>query len=411
MKGTIAYCATPRAGGVFAHYRALREALTPRGWTVHAVSGGQAMSRLWQNDFPDEGCIRIADDTNDPHDVARAMADWCASENVDVLFLTAPDYSLPAWNAVRHISPSVRIVSRAYDTTPFSYRAVVIHPDRLSAVIATSQRQYDDLLGGGYVDTARLHLIPHTVRDAFLNAGSRRADRGPRETIRLGYAGRLNEAQKGIFLLPELGRCLSDLRIPWTLDVLGEGPDEQALARRCVKAGVEAHVRFHGRRSREEVAAHMAQWDVFIMPSRHEGFGIALIEAMAAGAVPVVHRIRGVTDWIVETGKTGWVVEQGDLTAMTDIIGRLHADHSLLRTVCTAAQQAVSERFHPDTMAQQYDALFEGLLREDPANEPLPWSAFRPARFPRSAMNRFIHAFVPRALRGRIGRWTHKVSS
>ena len=411
MKGTIAYCATPRAGGVFAHYRAMREALVPRGWSVHAVSVGQAMCRLWQNDFADEGCVRIAHDTTDPQTAARALADWCASKNVDVLFLTAPDYSLPAWNAVRHLPVSVRVVSRAYDTTPFSYRAIVIHPGRLSAVIATSQRQYDDLLRGQYVDATRLHLIPHTVCDAFLTAGSRCVDNGPRETIRLGYAGRLNNAQKGIFLLPELGRRLSDLPIPWTLDILGEGPDEQSLAKRFAKAGVEAHVRFHGRRSREDVAVHMAQWDVFVMPSYHEGFGIALIEAMAAGAVPVVHRIRGVTDWIVETGKTGWVVEQSDLSAMTDIIRRLHADLSLQRALRIAAQRAVRERFHPDTMAHQYDALFENLLREDAANEPLPWSAFQPVRFRRSAMNRLIHWLVPRALRGRIGRWTHKVSS
>ena len=43
------------------------------------------------------------------------------------------------------------------------------------------------------------------------------------------------------------------------------------------------------------------------MPSRFEGFGFSLIEAMAAGCVPIVSRIHGVTDWIVEDGKTGFV--------------------------------------------------------------------------------------------------------
>ncbi len=411
MKGTIAYCAAPRAGGVFAHYRTLREALTPHGWTMYAVSVGQAIARLWQDDFADDGCIRIADDTNDPETAARALVDWCASKNIDVLFLTAPDYSLPGWNAIRHIPASVRVISRSYDTTPFSYRAVVIHPDRLSAVIATSQRQYDDLLSGGYVDTARLHLIPHTVRALFLTAGHRRAENRPPTPIRLGYAGRLKDAQKGIFLLPELGQRLSARGIPWTLDVVGEGPDEQALAERFARAGVQPYVRFHGRRSHKDVATHMAHWDVFVMPSHHEGFGIALIEAMAAGAVPVAHRIRGVTDWIVESGKTGWIVEPGDLSAMVDCIGRLCEDDNLLNTLRTSAQQAVRERFHPDTMAQQYDALLAGVLREKPRDEPLPWTTFRPVRFRRSRMNRFIHALVPRALRDRIGHWTHRISS
>lgn len=395
MKGTIAYCAAPRAGGIFAHYRAMREALAPRGWTVYAVSVGQSIARLWQSDFVDEGCIRVAEDTTDPQTAARALIDWCATKGIDVLFLSAPDYSLPAWDAIQHAPAAIRVVSHAYDTTPFSYRAVVIHPDRLSAVIATSQRQFDDLLGGGYVNRPQLHLIPHTVRETFLAAGDRRGKPPASDPMRLGYAGRLHDPQKGIFILPELGRRLSHLRIPWTLEVLGEGPDEQALAERFVRAGAQRHVRFHGRRSREDVAAHMARWDAFIMPSHHEGFGIALIEAMAAGAVPIVHRIGGVTDWIVEDESTGFVMDTNKPRVMAERVALLYHNPELRRNMSDAARRAVRARFHPNVAAEAYDTLFTELCAREPTWSPLPWSAFTPARFKRHWLQQTAHRLLP----------------
>ena len=411
MKGNIAYCAAPRAGGVFAHYRALRDSLAPHGWTLYAVSAGKAAAALWQNDFTDDGCICLAAEETDPQAIAHALLDWCAEQRVDILFLTAPDYSLPAWHAVRHAPASLRVVARTYDTTRFSYQSTAIYPARLSALVATSYRQHEDLLAGHYIDEARVHLIPHAVHPAFLSAGKHRVETDNPRLLRLGYAGRLHNAQKGIFHLPELVNGLSKKNIPWTLDLLGEGPDEDALIEKFERAGVQERVRFLGRQPRESVAARMAEWDIFVMPSHHEGFGIALIEAMAAGAVPVVFRIPGVSDWIVEDGRSGRVIEADHTQAMAEAIAALHVDRLALSQMRHAAQVAVHERFHPKTMGLAYHELFTRVLDESFDYDPVPWQDFEPVYFTRSRLNRIGHRLIPRVWRGRFGRWVRQATS
>ncbi len=408
MKGHVAYCAAPRAGGIFAHYRTLRDSLAPLGWKVRAVSVGRWISGLWQEGFEDMDCVRVAEDTDDPVAVARAFCDWCVREDIHVVFLTGPDYSVPAWNTVRHLPPDIRVISSVHDTTPFSYRSAIVHPERLSALVATSRRQEIELQKMQAVPTDRTRLIPHAVHMDFLAAGRNRSPTGSADALHLGYAGRIVNAQKGVFLLPRLMRRLQDRNVPWTLDIVGAGPDEAALRERLAGQGLEKHVVYHGRQPRPVVAERMAEWDVFLMPSYHEGFGIALIEAMASGAVPVVHRIRDVTDWIVEDGRTGRVLEPDNGRAMADAIAQLHTDRARLREMSRAASQAARERFAPERMGQAYDALFTEVLREPAVHTPLPWDAFEATRFKRSLFNRWAHACVPRAARGRVGHWIRK---
>lgn len=107
-----------------------------------------------------------------------------------------------------------------------------------------------------------------------------RSSRGGRGIV---FVGRLT-AQKRVDLLL---RAMGALPPGLLLTVVGDGPERRRLERLAGNLGLGPRVRFVGAVEPERVLAHLADADLFVVPARQEGFGLAAIEALLAG-VPVV---------------------------------------------------------------------------------------------------------------------------
>lgn len=106
------------------------------------------------------------------------------------------------------------------------------------------------------------------------------------------------------------------------------------------------------------------QHDVMIMPSRFEGFGLTLIEAMSQGCPAVVSKIAGVTDTIVTDGEDGLLFPVGDFRQAARHINRLARDRELLAGMAAAAQQKVETVFDNDIAGRAYAGLLEHLAED-----------------------------------------------
>ncbi|HUU09211.1 MAG TPA: glycosyltransferase family 4 protein [Phycisphaerae bacterium] len=95
--------------------------------------------------------------------------------------------------------------------------------------------------------------------------------------------------------------------------------------------------------------------EVWLAPSRSEGFGLPVLEAMACGVVPVATRSGG-HECIVEDEVSGFLVPVGDAEAMARRIGLLLDDESLLRKMCEAAGRR-SREFDWDTSTEHLETL------------------------------------------------------
>ena len=127
--------------------------------------------------------------------------------------------------------------------------------------------------------------------------------------IDIAFVGRLTEVKRPdrcIAAIAEVARALPGLRAV----MVGDGPDGPALKAQAVALGVGSNVQFLGRRS--DVDLLLARSRVFLLTSRWEGLSIAMLEAMAAGAVPVVADVGDLSDF-VENGSTGFIVPPDDI--------------------------------------------------------------------------------------------------
>lgn len=173
----------------------------------------------------------------------------------------------------------------------------------------------------------------------------------------------MSERYKGVDLLirvmPQLLSSVPDL----CLVVIGDGDDRPRLERMAQELHLNGRVRFWGNVPTETLVTAYLQCHVFAMPSKAEGFGLALLEAMAFGK-PVVGGAHGGTLDIIEDGVTGYLVPYGDVDRLAQVLERLLKDARLRDEVGRRAQERVRSTYlFEHFQARLTDSLEEALGR------------------------------------------------
>jgi glycosyltransferase involved in cell wall biosynthesis len=174
----------------------------------------------------------------------------------------------------------------------------------------------------------------------------------------IGTAARLVPL-KGITHLVQafaiLRRTFHDLK----LEIAGSGPDETALRRQVERLDLEHCVTFHG--WSRDTQALMEGWDIYAQPSLEEGFGMAVLEAMAT-ALPIVAANVGGINEIVEDGETGLLVPPADAKALAERLEHLLLNSDLRQAMGAAGQMRAQQDFNATRMAAETVQIYDSLL-------------------------------------------------
>jgi len=176
------------------------------------------------------------------------------------------------------------------------------------------------------------------------------------ETV-IGSVAVLTE-QKGIPVLLETARSMLQTGSSLRFIIVGGGPLEESLRKKCGEMGLADRVGFTG--WREDASEILKLFDIFVMPSLWEAMPIVLLEAMAA-ARAVVATTVGDIPYIIRDGETGLLAPAGDPEALAERLLRLAEDPGLRRRLGEAGQRSYSEQFTARTMAAAYEDLYQRL--------------------------------------------------
>jgi glycosyltransferase involved in cell wall biosynthesis len=206
----------------------------------------------------------------------------------------------------------------------------------------------EGLLHAG-VSAEKIRVLPHSVDTKRFT---------PREgapAYDIVSVGQLIQRKRMDVLIDALG-LLKQQGVQLRAAILGRGPLEDTLRERALAQGVSEQVEFLG--YRDDVEQVLAQAGTFCLASEWEGVPFAMMEAMAAGLVPVVTDVGTIADWVTP-GENGCIVPVGDPAALAASLKHLHADNGALRNRFRTRLIAERERLSFAEGAQVWREIFK----------------------------------------------------
>lgn len=161
---------------------------------------------------------------------------------------------------------------------------------------------------------------------------------------------------KGQTYLIEACRLLKERGVRFTLEFIGDGPDQPALEAQVAAAGLAASTVFHGRLQRQAIVERLQQVDILVTPSvpssdnRREGIPLVLVEAMASGVAVIASDLSGIPELVLHE-QTGLLTPPRDSAAIADALERLARDPALRQQLADGGRAKVLREFDLATNA------------------------------------------------------------
>ncbi|MDY7116108.1 glycosyltransferase family 4 protein [Halomonas sp. SSL-5] len=171
----------------------------------------------------------------------------------------------------------------------------------------------------------------------------------------VGHAGALVDRHKGQRVLLDAARRLQHSHPDMLFVFFGRGEDEAILKKESAALDNVIWAGFQ-----PDIGNYLPALDVFAFPSRNEGLGSVLLDAMLAGVPVVASQIGGIPD-IVHHGETGLLFPPGDGEALARQLVRLR-DNALRQALAHNATEHLAE-YTPEAMANSYMAIYSSLTQ------------------------------------------------
>ncbi|MFK8288960.1 N-acetyl-alpha-D-glucosaminyl L-malate synthase BshA [Capnocytophaga canimorsus] len=151
------------------------------------------------------------------------------------------------------------------------------------------------------------------------------------------------------------------IKIPAKLILVGEGPEKEAAEQQCKDLGIKHKVRFLG--NSLDVDRILCLSDLFLLPSESESFGLAALEAMAAG-VPVIATNVGGLPEVIENGFSGFLSPLADVNTMANSAIHILQDDTTLKKFKEQARISAL-RFDENKIIPLYENLYYEVKKQN----------------------------------------------
>lgn len=225
---------------------------------------------------------------------------------------------------------------------------------RMDKVVAVSEAVKGYLASEG-IDGSAIEVIHNGIDTARFKSP---ADRGRRTGTIIGSVGRLT-AQKDYATLLEAISLLKGHNVSCLL--VGEGEERADLEKIIRKKGLASQVMLLG--AQDAIGEFLAKLDIFVLPSRWEGFGLVVLEAGASRLPVIASKVDGIKE-IITDNKNGLLFEAGNAGDLAEKIKELAADTQKAGRLAKELNANVLESFSIQKMAEKYAGLYAALQRK-----------------------------------------------
>lgn len=226
--------------------------------------------------------------------------------------------------------------------------------NRLMGIIAISDAVKADVLKRGDYPVA---VIPNGIVTEFIKQKNKIEKKS---SLRIAQVGRLRTELKGQDVLIDAIAKLKENGVTnISVDIIGDGESKNDLVEQIERLGVQEQVQLLGGMSRNQLYESLCDYDLLCQPSRKEGFGLTVAEAMVA-RVPVLVSNTGGPYEIIEGGKFGFYFKSEDPVSCADAIQSImesYGNTEMIQKTDEACNKAV-KKYSINQMVRQYRAYY-----------------------------------------------------
>lgn len=183
-----------------------------------------------------------------------------------------------------------------------------------------------------------------------------------KDTLQIVQVGRLMHEVKGQDLLVDAMGKLIERGINCHLTFVGDGVSRQFLEERVEKLGLKAHITFLGMMPQDYLMHHLCDYDLFVQPSRYEGFGLTVAEAMTASVPVLVSAGQGPAE-VTDNERYGWVFMNGSIEALAEKIEYIYKHYHTCLVKVEDARKHVVEHFDVTATARNYMEAYQTMQK------------------------------------------------
>ena len=247
-------------------------------------------------------------------------------------------------------------------------RPVRRHAAAVAAIGSRAASKYRALLGPGatvfnipyYCDVRPYLAIRRGWESRPVWSGRPTSDR----PVRFLFSGQLIP-RKGVDILIRAFESVCERHPRVTLTILGDGPGRDRY-RRMVSPEWRPRTRFVGFVQPDGLPRYFAEADVFVLPSRYDGWGVVVNEAVAAGMPVIATSAVGAVSDLVEPGRNGFVVAPADVMGLAAAMRHFADDPGLIASMGRRSRQIAGDWTTASGAERWYAALSHVAARKSP---------------------------------------------
>ncbi|MCP4376546.1 MAG: glycosyltransferase family 4 protein, partial [bacterium] len=158
-----------------------------------------------------------------------------------------------------------------------------------------------------------IHVIPNGVDLPRFTSAYQRC---PAPEVRILFVSRLIRRKGLQYLIDAVPAIREQAQQPFTIHIVGDGPDRELFTRQIEEAGVSSYFRFHGYVEHGKLPEYYLDADMFVLPSLAEGMPNVVLEALGSGLPVVATRVPG-SEELVHEGENGFILPARDSAALS----------------------------------------------------------------------------------------------
>ena len=362
-------CSARSIGGGEKHVASLANSLAQRGHDVFVALAPDSPLRVLLQDVPRDHIIELPMRNALSLGSAWKLARLARLHAVQIIHAhVGRDYPLAALAAGRS---SAQLVLTRHVMFPLG-RVHKVTLRRTARVIAVSQPVADALLSQAIFKSEIIQVI-HNGVDVESFAPAKTTAPLNQKKLRVGTVGELAPVKRHEdFIRVAQTICAERDDVDFIIageDKSRDGQNRSRIAQLIADAHLEDRVHLVG--WTEEIANLLATFDLFVSTSESESFGMAIVEAMAAG-IPVVATETDGAREVIGPGVTGRLAPVGDVAAIARSTSELLSDLAERARLGANAQQAARQRFGLEQMVDETVRLYEEVVRGSAISVPAP---------------------------------------